>query len=96
MKEISHVWSRGRHFSPSLPGDRYLKLSSQKRSSGRNLGEHRSVRHSGTTSRDTALSVLCMRGLSRSKFLTICVRKNIRVVIYPSQVPGHEVKYFSL
>ena len=29
MKGICHVWSRGRHFSPSLPGDRYLKLGSK-------------------------------------------------------------------
>ena len=32
MKGICHIWSKGRHFSPSMPGDRYLKLSSQKRS----------------------------------------------------------------
>ena len=29
MKGICHKWSRGRHFSPSLPGDRYLKLGSK-------------------------------------------------------------------
>ena len=29
MKGICHVWSRGRHFSPSMPGDRYLKLGSK-------------------------------------------------------------------
>ena len=29
MKGICHLWSRGRHFSPSLPGDRYLKLGSK-------------------------------------------------------------------
>ena len=29
MKGICHIWSRGRHFSPSLPGDRYLKLRSK-------------------------------------------------------------------
>ena len=29
MKGICHIWSRGRHFSPSLPGDRYLKLGSK-------------------------------------------------------------------
>ena len=29
MKGICHIWSRGRHFSPSLPGDRYLKLDSK-------------------------------------------------------------------
>ena len=55
MKGICHIWSTGRHFSPSLPGNRYLKLSSQKRPPGRNLGEHRLVRSSGTTSRGTAL-----------------------------------------
>ena len=26
MKGICHVWSRGRHFFPSLPGDRYRNL----------------------------------------------------------------------
>ena len=55
------MWSRGRHFSPSLPGDRYRKLSSQKRSPGRNLGEHRLVRRSGTVSRGTALLVFSLR-----------------------------------
>ena len=29
MKGICHTRSRGRHFSPSLPGDRYLKLGSK-------------------------------------------------------------------
>ena len=29
MKGFCHVWSRGRHFSPSLPGDRYLKLGTK-------------------------------------------------------------------
>ena len=28
-KGICHVWSRGGHFSPSLPGGRYLKLGSK-------------------------------------------------------------------
>ena len=41
---------RGRNFSPSLPGDRYLRFSWQKRSPGRNFGEHRLVRRSGTAS----------------------------------------------
>ena len=66
MKGICNIWSRGRHFSPSLPGDRYLKLSSQKRSPSRNLGEHRLVRRSGTASRGTALLVPCLR--TRSLF----------------------------
>ena len=38
MKGVCHRWSRGRYFSPSLPGDRYLKLSSQKRSAGQIAG----------------------------------------------------------
>jgi len=54
MKAICHQWSRGRHVSPSLPGDRYQKLSSQKQSPGRNFGEHRLVRRSGTASSGTA------------------------------------------
>ena len=29
MKGICHMWSRGRHFSPSVPGDRYLNLGSK-------------------------------------------------------------------
>ena len=29
MKGICHIWSRARHFSSSLPGDRYLKLGSK-------------------------------------------------------------------
>lgn len=33
MKGIYHVWSRGRHFSPSLPGGRYLKLGSKSENS---------------------------------------------------------------
>ena len=28
-KGFCHIWSRDRHFSPSLPGDRYLKLGSK-------------------------------------------------------------------
>ena len=38
MKGVCHRWSGGRYFSPSLPGDRYLKLSSQKRSAGQIAG----------------------------------------------------------
>ncbi|KAK2567719.1 Alpha-ketoglutarate-dependent dioxygenase alkB-like protein 6 [Acropora cervicornis] len=53
MKGICHLWSRGRLISPSLPvgDDWYLSLDSQKRPPGRNLGEHRSVRRSGTVSK---------------------------------------------
>ena len=34
MKGICHVWSRGRHFSPSLPGNRYLNLMAPKAITG--------------------------------------------------------------
>ena len=66
-KGICHIWSRGRRFSPSLPGDRYLKLNSQKRPTGRNLGGNRLVRRSGTTSRGTALLAFCKRMRSSRK-----------------------------
>ena len=73
-KGICHKWSRGRLISPSLPGDRYLKLSSLKRSPGRNLGEHRLVRRSGTTSRGIALLVfsLRMRSFPKTELLKRC------------------------
>ena len=63
MNGICHIWSRGRLISPSLPvgDDWYLNLSSQKRPPGRNLGEHRSVRRSGTASRGTVALVFCLR-----------------------------------
>ena len=81
MKGICHTWSRGRHFSPSLPGDRYLNLSSQKRPPGRNLGEHRLVRSSGASSRGTVILVLClrMRRLPRNKGHATLVGKSIRL-----------------
>ena len=78
MKGICLIWSRGRLISPSLPvgDDRYLNLSSQKRPPGRNLGEHRSVRRSGTTSRGTVVLVFClrMRRFPLTLVLTIFVR----------------------
>ena len=48
---------------PSLPisDDKYLKLSSQKRPTGRNLGGNRLVRRSGTTSRGTVVLVFSLR-----------------------------------
>ena len=83
MKGICHTWSRGRLISPSLPvgDDWYLKLGSQKRPTGRNLGGNRLVRRSGTASRGTALLVfiLRMRSFVRIKGLTIFMGKNIRV-----------------
>ena len=63
MKGICHIWCRGRLISPSLPvgDDWYLNLNSQKRPPGRNLGEHRLVRRSGTTARGTVVLVFCLR-----------------------------------
>ena len=66
---------------PSLPADRYLNLGSpQKRPPGRNLGEHRSVRRSGTASRGTVVLplILRMRSQPRTK-VTIFLGKNIRL-----------------
>ena len=87
MKGICHIWSRGRLISPSLPvgDDWYLNLNSQKRSPGRNLGEHRSVRRSGTASRGTVVLAIClhMRSFTRTSsldVLTIFQRKDIRSV----------------
>ena len=75
MKGICHVWSRGRLISPSMlvGDDWYLKLNSQKRPPGRNLGEHRLVRRSGATSRGTVVLILClrMRSLARTEVPTI-------------------------
>ena len=63
MKGSCHRRNRGRQISPSLPsGDVFfMKLNSEKRSPSRNLGEHREVRYSGTTSRGTAFLVFCLR-----------------------------------
>ena len=82
-KGICHLWSRGRLISPSLPvgDDWYLNLSSQKRSPGQNLGEHRLVRRSGTSSRGAVVLVFClrMRNLPRTEVLTIFLSQNIRI-----------------
>ena len=82
MKGICHIWSRGRLIPPSLPvgDDWYLNLNSQKRSPGRNLGEHRSVRRSGTASRGTVVLVFClrMRSFSRTEVHTIFPGENVR------------------
>ena len=95
MKGIYFLWSRGRHSSPLLPGNRYLKLGSQKRSPGRNLGEQRLVRRSGTTSRGTALLVLRlhMHGSPLTEFFTIRAAKwqNTRV---KHQVPQYVDKNY--
>ena len=91
MKGICHIWSRGRHFSPSLPGNRYLKLSPQKRPPGRNLGEHHSVRRSGTASRGTALLVLGkrMRSVPRTALLPYSwVEHVLTVLLYIPLLKG--------
>ena len=83
MKGICHIWSRGRLISPSMPvgDDWYLNLNSQKRPPGRNLGEHRLVRRSGTTSRGTVVLVFClrMRRFPRTEVPTIFMGRNICV-----------------
>ena len=83
MKGICHIWSRGRLISLSLPvgDDWYLNLNSQKRPPGRNLGEHRLVRRSGTTSRGTVVLVFClrMRSFPRAEVSTIFMGRNICV-----------------
>ena len=71
MKGICHIWSRGRHFSPSLSDlfrdERYLKLGSQKQPAGRNFGGNRLVRRSCTASRGTALLEFFLRMCSFSR-----------------------------
>ena len=63
MGSVSYGLGADLSLPPSLPvgDDRYLNLSSQKRPPGRNLGEHRSVRRSGTTSRGTVVLLFCLR-----------------------------------
>ena len=83
MKGICHIWSRGRLISPSMlvGDDWYLNLNSQKRPPGRNLGEHRLVRSSGTTSRVIVVLVFClrMRSFIRTEVPTIFMGRNICV-----------------
>ena len=83
MKGICHIWSRGRLISPSMPvgDDWYLNLSSQMRSPGRNLGEHRSVRRPGTASSGTVVLVfyLRMRSFLELKFLPYSMEKHIHI-----------------
>ena len=83
MKGVCHVWSRGRLISPSLlVGDDWcLNLNSQKRSPGRNLGEHRLVRRSGATSRGTVALLFClrMRSFPRPEVPTIFMGRSICV-----------------
>ena len=77
MEFVSYGLGTDLSLPPSLPvgDDRYLNLSSQKRPTGRNLGGHRLVRRSGTTSRGTVVLVFClrMRRLLLTLVLTIFV-----------------------
>ena len=77
-KAFCCTWSRGRHLSPSVPGDRYLKLSLQTRPPGRNHGGHRLVRRSGTTFGNTALLVFSL-GMRIFRDSHIIWEPNIRV-----------------
>ena len=72
MKGICLMWSRGRHFSPSLPGDRYLKLGSK--------SDHRAEIW-GNIVRYSALAFsLRMRSFLKLNFLlAICVGKSSRM-----------------
>ena len=90
-KGSCHVWSRGRHFSPSLPALRQVSETwLQKRPPGRNLGEHRLVRRSGTTSRGTIALVFSWRMRScPTTEVPIFVEKylhNINLIQYASDV----------
>ena len=91
MKGICHIWSRGRLISPSMPvgDDWYLNLNSQKRPPGRNLGEHRLVRRSGTTSRGTVVLVFClrMRSFPRTEVPAIFMGRDICLVSTKNQTP---------
>ena len=63
MGSVSYGLGADLSFHPTLPvgDDRCLNLSSQKRTTGRNLGGNRLVRRSGTTSRGTVVLVFCLR-----------------------------------
>ena len=91
MKGICQIWSRGRLISPSMPvgDDWYLNLNSQKRPPGRNLGEHRLVRRSGTTSRSTVVLVFClrMRSFPITEVPTIFMGRNICVGLTTNLTP---------
>ena len=64
------------------PGNSYLKLGSQKRSPGQNLGEYRLVQRSGAASRGSALLAFRLRmcRLFGIEVRTIVVGKDIHVV----------------
>ena len=61
--------------------DWYLNLNSTKRPPGRNLGEHRSVRRSGTTSRGAVVLEFClrMRIFLKIEVYTTFLGKSVRV-----------------
>ena len=92
MKGICLIWSRSRHFSPSMPGDRYLKLGSK--------SDHRAeisgniVRYDALAPRPEVLRsfsclyanqvkwyfVNCMCKWTRSEIVAILVEKYQRLV----------------
>ena len=61
-ERICHLWSRGRHFSPSLPGDRYLKLGSksQKKKKSRAKISGSIVWYNALARRPEQLRVCCL------------------------------------
>ena len=73
MKGICLIWSRGRHFSPSLPGDRYLNLGSK--------SDHR-AEISGNIVRYDALAP---RPEVLRSFLSLYAN-NVFWVLFPAQV----------
>ena len=76
MKGICYTWSRGRHFSPSMPGDRYLKLGSKTDLRGEISGSI--VWYNAlTTSRGTVVLVFIvgMRSFPGNEILTILAEK---------------------
>ena len=73
------MWSRGRHFSPSLPGDRYLKLGSKSDNRAEISGNI--VRYSALAPRPEVLRLchlLCACAVS-TEFLTTGVGKNANI-----------------
>ena len=68
----------------SLPAWRQVSEAGlQKRPPGRNLGEHRLVRSSGTTSRGTVALVFCwrMRNYPRTEVLRINRRRTVTLIV---------------
>ena len=71
-KGFCYVWSRGRHFSPSLPGNRYLKLGSKSDLRAEISGSI--VGYDALAPRPEVL-LLWLRSYPRNEVLTIFVEK---------------------